>query len=808
MDVSYHPQSQEEDAIVTYTGMDTQRSSYGDMDLYTRVPDSKGELGKFLERPVLVDTITWATNVRMFGTIDVWGSFMNDKRVANRINNYTLFRGKLKLRIVASGNPFFSGRSVFATLPAAIRDAFKGDYTGTGSWGFEKPMKLCQMNHVTINPTESNDLELIFPFCWYNEYLNLSSRDPEELGHLMYAELAPLRHATSATTANEQMSISIYASVIDGEFLMPTSKGLFLGVTPQADEHEVAEHKPLSQMASVVERAAKVVAEVPALSEYARPVETIARGTKEFLQAHGLCKPHIVEAPSRITPRLTGNLTITNDTDTVERLCTDVKQGLTVDSKAFTSVDEMSFPYIFRKWTPLTQVTWSADLPDGNLLLNWKVSPTTGLWNGALTIFQPTAIGGLCGPFKYWSGTIEYKIEICKSQYHKGRLYVAYDPVGTSTLIELNTQYTNVVDISMTNEFTIKVPMSQESPVMTVEDYTFSSFAIDTVPISTTTGTNGVVSMFIANELTSPAQRGDATVDDDVTINVYIRGGEDFKVHVPTLGNLMNYQYHPESKEEDTVVKEEVSLIPLTKPLYLHNHIGESIDHLRQILKRYCWYMYLCHPAHITEATEYRMGVVPYPFGDFGTDGQFPSNPAPERFNYVGQTFTSWYMMAYSAHRGSQRLKMFLKSNSTFSTSAPTLVMVERVHTASGDIVTSDVTLREFGAGITQSFAAHDYTLTHINPIYGFGHLMFDVSVNPTIDVEIPFYSQFNKIVGKFTNPNSQATNVNGIRIVIPNNSGMQQCGLDMHHAAGEDFTLGYFTGFPRIALATVLPPL
>jgi hypothetical protein len=68
-------------------------------------------------------------------------------------------------------------------------------------------------------------------------------------------------------------------------------------------------------------------------------------------------------------------------------------------------------------------------------------------------------------PFQFWKGTIKYRFQVCSSSFHKGRLKFVWDPFGTPTIAaEYNTAYTQIVDISEANDFTIEVGWGQTTP--------------------------------------------------------------------------------------------------------------------------------------------------------------------------------------------------------------------------------------------------------------------------------------------------------------------------------------------------------
>jgi hypothetical protein len=69
-------------------------------------------LAKFLSRPTLIDTRTWATsdlNGYLGSNLEPWHFFLNNSIIKNKLTNYAFLRAKLCMKIVLNATPFHYG---------------------------------------------------------------------------------------------------------------------------------------------------------------------------------------------------------------------------------------------------------------------------------------------------------------------------------------------------------------------------------------------------------------------------------------------------------------------------------------------------------------------------------------------------------------------------------------------------------------------------------------------------------------------------------------------------------------------------
>ena len=102
------------------------------------------------------------------------------------------------------------------------------------------------------------------------------------------------------------------------------------------------------------------------------------------------------------------------------------------------------------------------------------------------------------------------------------------------------------MDISHDTEAIIEVPWAQSKPFAKVQSMAdnFNAFSSTVVFSSRTQYDNGVISIRVLNELVTP----DSSLDNDISVNVFVRAKEDYKLAGPTLKNLDQQTYFRDRK--------------------------------------------------------------------------------------------------------------------------------------------------------------------------------------------------------------------------------------------------------------------
>lgn len=504
-------------------------------------------LEDFFRRPIKIASYEWSTSLILFEKFNPWTLFFENDRVINRISNFANLRAKLKLKIVINGNGFHYGRAIASYLPLPNLD----QNTLDRAFFNQDVVEASQRPHVYLDPTLSQGGEMTLPFFWYHNTLSIPKGDWRQMGNMIIQQINDLKHANGA---DDRVTISVFAWAEDVNLSMPTASNA-LGISPQSGVQKAVPKQqdeygtgPISRPASMVARAAGALRNAPVIGPYARATELAASATKNVAAMFGYSRPAVLNDIVPYKPTYVGNLANTNMPDSVQRLTLDSKQEVTVDPRTvgLGDTDEMSITPLAMRESYLVSFPWAVSTTTESLLWNARVAPTMYRENtiGGTTELHMTPMCWVSQPFRYWRGTLKYRFQVVSSNYHKGRLKVVYEPYF-NTENEYNTNYTQIIDIAEDKDFTITVGWGNFRPycISGRPGVDNESFYYNTSPISgnETAINNGVLKVFVVNELTVP----NSTVDNDISINVFVSACDDFEVANPCDRGIRELAFFP-----------------------------------------------------------------------------------------------------------------------------------------------------------------------------------------------------------------------------------------------------------------------
>lgn len=761
-------------------------------------------LQQFMSRPIKVLSGVWSIGQALFSTttFNPWTLFFTNKRVINRINNYNLLQCKLKVKILVNGTPFHYGKALMSYQPLHTVDTVSKLTRATVV--YNDFIELTQRPHVYIDPTMDQGATMSLPFFWYKNWLNIVDSEWTNMGQMRLDIMVPLRHANGGTG---DVSYSIYVWAEDVKLSAPTTMNSNSLVTQSSDEIGKG---IISKTASNIAHAMGKLQEVPIIGPYAKATSLVSSSVADISRAYGYSRPPILDAIKPVRPTTYGNVANTDADDFSQKLSLDSKNELTIDSRTLglSGNDEMTIKSIATRQCYYTQFEWLTTREQETMLFNTYVTPMLYATNSTVELHM-TASCFAAIPFKYWTGSMKYRFQIVASPYHKGRLKIVYDPgTITTTTSEYNIAFTRIVDISKERDFELTVTWAQESAFKEVE-----LISTGYVPFSTSTQlpvartyNNGVLAVYVVNELTAPAV--DPT---DVTIIVSSSAGEDIEFAVPTQRTLASYSYFPtppltvqsgevgEMCDDCPGQAEELDSYSISsQPNHLFDvYMGEKIVSFRSLIKRYTrHYTYSVALGAVT-ARYFRVFHPNYPlyYGPSPT-GIHTFNDVP--WNICHTSFLTWLAPAFQAIRGGIRYKLLRLTDSKFDEDA---LSVNRTTTENA----------------TFTLSTDVFNITNQTDIAAVGRvaepsMIAGASINTcdngtTLEYELPYYSQY-----RFTGTKNITSSVNtiGYGQFCHTLTGRIKNGAvyqfhTLCYAGGEDLSLYFYTGPPILYTQLVL---
>jgi hypothetical protein len=557
---------------------------------------------EFFSRPVEIFSTEWQVGSSVSVTFQPWDLYLRNKRVANRINNFRNFKGKLHVKFLLNGNQFYWGKAMASYMPWNNSP----NHTSTDDWLSIIPAS--QRPHIWIDPTTSQGGEMVLPFFLPDDCLQLTSfNDTAQMGYFWIQSLVNLRHAQSQT---RPVRITVYAWASEVELTSPTQTNM-TGLTAQAGVVDEYGEGVVSKPASVVEKIAGKLSTAPMIGPYAMATQMAAGAIGNIARLFGYSRPRNIKAIDTRRVWQTGDLACTDTEDTAMTLALTAKQEVSVDPRiaGLGGQDEMDFSYLNAKPSVLTTFPWAYTDASKDPLFSIAVTPCQ--FNRDAYTLPPSILGTAVTPtcftampFLYWRGSMTYRFQIAASGYHKGRLLLVWDPEGAEVVPEMNTVYNKIVDIAEEKDFSITIGWGNSKPGLIVDTSVVSS------PLPFTIGnihtpaigerSNGVLTVYVMNELVSS---GADTNPIEIIVQTY---SNDMQYWGPRAGNIETVTYEPQApalvSQAGVVQSDETTAAVVNAPEADANIgkvggdspntvavvcAGEAISNFRMAMKRY-----------------------------------------------------------------------------------------------------------------------------------------------------------------------------------------------------------------------------
>ncbi len=483
------------------------------------LPMNDVTLKESLSRPVLVNTFSWtsSTSATPTSVVECYGAWFADAFISRKLYGYRFFRGKPKLLFVVQGQPFSYGRLLMAA------DYYPGvqPVSNAGSNGISmvSVSQAFQAPHVAIDPGVTNTYELPLKFYsttgWWDRF-NVSGQPTLTV----YSSALSLL-STAQAGAVPTVTVKVYFIMEDVELSVPA-----LGALEGPDGEELAdedlilegvgdEAKPTGTISGPLTVAAGAAgwlgSTFPVLAPYTTPFSFVSSAAANILSFFGYSRPVVLEE-HRFQFQPADSVSYMHGRAAIDKLTADPKQGVafTADAPGVGDDDDMSLAKLFAREGICGKVSWStSNVMTGDTTV--VVAPNLGYDS----VFSP--LGFFSTPFRYWTGTIVFRIQVIASPFHRGVFAISYLPYTTPT--SPNTTWvtnfmTKIVDLSATREVVFEVPYCAAYPWL--ENFSATGLR-----------NNGQISIYPINPLLSNG--GVNPVD----IVIYCRAGDDFDVARP-----------------------------------------------------------------------------------------------------------------------------------------------------------------------------------------------------------------------------------------------------------------------------------
>jgi len=442
----------------------------------------------------------------------------------------------MEFRIQVNAQPFQQGRLLCVFVPYRANWNANNIHTSvlhlTGLTGYP---------HADLDLATTQTLTISVPFVCPLSYLPLTKRrfSVGSLQGIVYGQLAGGTGNVAGTVWARftNVSVQIPTGVSPYAIAPPTGR---LEESERAEamvgsgESKSASMGPISGVADTVGKIAMAAKDVPLIGGYSSAIGLAARGVRDVATLFGFSKP-TSEAPlAPMTVNLARNMANFNGVDTSKPLSLDATASLPAAPLFGSEVDEMAIKYICGTPNYLDDFSWSVS-STGVL----RCYPTTPLHSRPASnatlypgCYSSPHVSFVSKLFRRWRGSLRFNFRFVKTNYHSGRLRIAYVPgprsYYASDIPDLDKCYSEIVDIRERSEFEFVVPFVYWAPWSLVEGVDQTTY----VPTNTGLFPRHIPG-YILVEVINTLQRPNTLVSDTVGIIVEFSAGEDFELSVP-----------------------------------------------------------------------------------------------------------------------------------------------------------------------------------------------------------------------------------------------------------------------------------
>lgn len=535
----------------------------------------------FLSRPMLLTTSNWdisnPVGERLWEATFPEG-LLSVPLVADKLRGFLGFRATTVVRVQVNAQRMQQGRLLlsYCPLPNEVLSATPLRAVRIRNSLFAK---TC-LPHVDLDTSSMSDAVLSAPFVSPSLFYSMSGGGPSLAGfHLsVYSPLSSLGSSSCEYT--------VWAHFEDVELFWPTDPNAFntsaqlvhqMG-SPAESEAASKGKGPVETAATVVFDVSQALSNVPLLSSVAKPVSWAAQAAARIAKFFGWSKP--TDSSPAQTVAIVPYQGICN-ADGVDRSaklalfsdnCVQALPGFGGSDR-----DELAISAIASRYAYFTRFTWkntqSMDIP----LFQCHVSPrVASLVSDSGGSLEYGPMGYVSSMFDFWRGSIRFLFKFVKTEFHSGRVVIAFSP-GTGYFVSrqgIEYCYKTIVDLRLTDTVEFIVPFAS--------DACFNSASQAT----------GTIHVFVLNSLAAPDN-----VPSSLDVIVETSAGSDFQVASPSayLSALLR---DPLEHQMDV----ESPAFSFDHPKYA---IGEVVLSLRPLLKRFNLVMKGTGPGAVIRPSDY-----------------------------------------------------------------------------------------------------------------------------------------------------------------------------------------------------------
>jgi hypothetical protein len=667
-----------------------------------------------LSRNVLLERFVWAETDGALGATYSLANFQANQQVPvsetwlpeklldtspflrNKLGNFRYLQSDFEIELKANATPFAQGALIMIWNPLAAEvDALHH----SNRWF----SALTTYPHVILNLGKAHSATLRIPYTFWTEYLDLYKKDQTDLRIGKVEVFVLSKYKEGFTGAN--CTVSVFGRMINPKWRVPVSGPALTsfsgnvaqgrsrlnsktvkkhnkttknatgssGVTPGVSLRDTKEGEttgPVTQISAGMSTIASSLSGVPVIGDFAAGIGWFFRGLNMVAAYFGWSKPTDLTMPVQHIHKPNANFMHSEGKDTSTTLALIQDNSVVAGDQ---HEDEMHLNALTTKWNMMQRYPWlDSDVP-GTRIGAFNVCPITEHAFGLLDSGEMFvgSLGFAASLASFWRGSIKYKIEFYKTQYHNGRILVVHFPNLASD--EIPDDFTD----EMTTNYSILYDITNQTE-KDCEDLVFEVFYLSTQPWKETVRvlgdnfvvppicTNGSVGIYVVNKLQSPPN-----ISSNIDYGIFYSAGADFELARPTLHCTPGYVEPPPDpppaaksrqywNDKGNVAQGSIDMCQHRNIEVKPYTVGEYFTSLRQLLKR--------NMVSFRASEDFTGIISPLPFI---TGDEFGTRPSNTDITYnMPHTWMGTIAHLYRMYYGSYRSKIIPKSQFLFITAA------------------------------------------------------------------------------------------------------------------------------------------
>jgi len=407
---------------------------------------------------------------------------------------------------------------------------------------------LTGMIHVSLEPGKLNSARMTIPFTHIKNFICPRRRGDKmnSLGSIIVKVINPY----STETSVQDIAVTVMANFDNVKLSVPTPltrESVWeeqVETFPRYSRKQSDEAKAKSEqgivtgVTNMLGGVVRLIAGIPVFKPIISGVSAVAHVTGGITQALGLSKPASLAATMPTIVRPFSGVSFREGLDMSIPLGTSPSNHVAIQPGHFGSlVDEMSIRYLVKTPSMIATRQWETGKTSGMTIANFAVHPFigTGMKAGSRQAVQMSYMGYVASSFYYWRGTIQFCVEIVRTQYHAGILLIGFIPGGT-------VNKTVAFDLETTSHVRFDLSSSDSSvkfsvPFVSTQVYNKVGAPFDQIDLDKDVAT-GTLVIKVLNPLKAPD-----TVNQFVFVNIWASGGDDMEFALPTLHGIRTFGY-------------------------------------------------------------------------------------------------------------------------------------------------------------------------------------------------------------------------------------------------------------------------